>query len=36
MKKIIGIVPAALVGDPNESCMNDYYKVCNNYVKRVA
>lgn len=36
MKKIIGIVPAAFVGDPNESCMNDYYKVCNNYVKRVA
>lgn len=36
MKKVIGLVPAAFVGEPNQSCMEDYYKLGNNYSKRVA
>ena len=35
MGKIIGVVPAAILGDQALSNMNDYYKVCNNYAKRV-
>lgn len=35
MKKIIGIAPAAFVGNPDESCMEDVYKLGNNYCKRV-
>ena len=35
MKKIIGVVPAAIMGDMTKSNMNDYYKVANNYTKRV-
>lgn len=34
MKRIIGVAPAAFVGKPDESCMQDYYKLGNNYVKR--
>lgn len=36
MKRIIGIAPASLIGNPDESCMQDYYKLCNNYTKRVV
>lgn len=36
MKKVIGIVPAAFVGPPNKSVMEDYYKLGNNYIKRVT
>lgn len=36
MKKIIGIVPASFIGNPDESCMQDHYKLLNNYVKRVT
>lgn len=36
MSKIIGIVPAAFVNKPDTSCMDDYYKVGNNYTKRVT
>ncbi len=35
MKKLIGVAPAAFVGNPDESCMQDYYKLGNNYIKRV-
>ena len=35
MKKIIGIVPASYTGTQNESCMQDYYKLGNNYTKRI-
>ena len=35
MGKIIGIVPAAILGDQTKSNMNDYYKMGNNYAKRV-
>ena len=35
MGKVIGVVPAAILGDQALSNMNDYYKVCNNYAKRV-
>ena len=35
MKKLIGIAPASLIGNPTESCMQDFYKLGNNYVKRV-
>ena len=34
MSKIIGIVPAAFVNEPNTSCMEDIYKLNNNYIKR--
>ncbi len=36
MKKIIGIAPASLIGNPEESCMADCYKLGNNYIKRVV
>lgn len=36
MKKIIGIAPAAFIGNDSESCMQDVYKLGNNYVKRIA
>ena len=36
MKKLIGIAPASLIGDPAESCMKDFYKLGNNYIKRTA
>lgn len=35
MAKIIGVVPAAIMGDMTKSNMNDYYKMGNNYAKRV-
>lgn len=35
MKKIIGLAPASLIGNPDESCMADHYRVGNNYSKRV-
>lgn len=35
-KKLIGVVPAAFVGPPNTSCMEDYYKLGNNYTKRIV
>ena len=35
MGKIIGVVPAAILGDQTKSNMNDYYKMGNNYAKRV-
>ena len=34
MSKIIGIVPAAFVGDPEKSCMEDIYKLNNTYISR--
>lgn len=30
MAKIIGVVPAAILGDQTKSNMNDYYKMGNN------
>ena len=36
MKKIIGVAPAAFIGGGNESCMQDYYKLGNNYTKRLT
>ena len=36
MKKIIGIAPASSIGDPDESCMKDFYKLGNNYIKRAV
>lgn len=36
MGKLIGIAPASLIGDPEKSCMEDYYKLGNNYCKRVV
>ena len=36
MGKIVGIVPKSLVLPTNESCMQDFYHLGNNYVKRVA
>lgn len=36
MSKIIGVVPAAILGDMTKSNMNDYYKMGNNYAKRVT
>lgn len=36
MKKVIGVVPAASLGDMTKSTMTDIYKVGNNYTKRVA
>lgn len=36
MAKRIGIVPASLIADADKSCMEDYYKLGNNYTKRVA
>ncbi len=35
MARIIGVVPAANLGDPEKSNMNDFYKLGNNYTKRV-
>lgn len=35
MGKVIGVVPAAFLGDQALSNKDDYYKVCNNYAKRV-
>ncbi len=34
MKKVIGIAPASLIGKPDESCMQDHYRLGNNYIKR--
>ena len=34
MKKIIGVAPASLTLGENESCMQDFYKLGNNYIKR--
>lgn len=36
MKKIIGVVPAASLGDMTSSNMSDLYRVLNNYTKRVT
>ena len=36
MKKLIGIVPRGIDFSENTSCMDDYYKLGNCYVKRVA
>ena len=36
MKKLIGIAPASFIGNPKESCMEDYYKLGNNYIKRLV
>ena len=36
MKKTIGVAPAAFIGGCNESCMQDYYKLGNNYTKRLT
>ena len=36
MKKMIGIAPASLIGNPEESCMQDFYQLGNNYTKRVT
>ena len=35
MAKIIGVVPAPVLGDPEKSTMSDFYKVGHNYAKRV-
>ena len=36
MKRVIGIVPASLIGDPDKSCMQDFYKLGHNYIKRTV
>lgn len=36
MKKRIGIVPASFIGDPAVSAMEDFYKLGNNYTKRIT
>ena len=36
MKKVIGVVPASFIGDPEQSCMADHYRIGNNYVKRLT
>ena len=36
MGKIVGVVPKSMVLSTNESCMQDFYYLGNNYVKRVA
>ena len=36
MKKVIGIVPASLIGDPEKSATQDFYKLGHNYVKRTV
>ena len=36
VKKLIGIAPASFIGDPDKSCMADYYKLGNNYTKRIV
>lgn len=36
MKKLIGIVPASLIGDPEKSTMQDFYKLGHNYIKRTV
>lgn len=36
MGKIIGIAPKSLTLKENNSCMDDYYRLGNNYIKRVA
>ena len=35
MKKIIGVAGAPSIGDPEKSCMSDFYRLGNNYIKRV-
>lgn len=35
MARIIGVVPAPVMGDPEKSTMSDFYKVGHNYAKRV-
>ncbi len=34
MAKRIGIIPASFIGDPEKSCMADYYSLGHNYIKR--
>jgi len=36
MKKLIGIAPASFIGDSSQSCMEDFYKLGNNYIKRTV
>lgn len=36
MGKIVGIAPKSLVLDENISCVEDYYRLGNNYIKRIA
>lgn len=36
MSKLIGLVPASFIGDPEKGCMSDYYKVGHNYIKRAV
>ncbi len=36
MGKIIGIAPKSMTLKENNSCMDDYYRLGNNYIKRVA
>ena len=36
MKKIIGVAPMAVIGGSNKSCMQDYYKIGNNYTMRLV
>jgi gamma-glutamyl-gamma-aminobutyrate hydrolase PuuD len=36
MKKIIGVAPTAFIGSSNESYSMDYYKLGNNYIKRLV
>ena len=36
MQKVIGIVPASMTLETNEECMQDYYKLGNNYTKRIV
>lgn len=36
MAKIIGVAPKSLTIKENNSCMQDYYQLGNNYIKRVA
>ncbi len=36
MRKVIGVVPASSLGDMTKSTMSDYYKLSNNYTKRVT
>ena len=36
MGKIVGVVPKSMVLSTNESCMQDFYHLGNNYIKRVS
>ncbi len=36
MKKVVGLVPASMTLETNERCMQDYYRLGNNYIKRVV